>query len=370
MDVIRGFAILGIFFVNWPSLTGVEMHDQERAYIGIDAYIRCFYDLFVQTKFYTIFSFLFGLGFYIFMTRAETITSWPKLLFIRRLLLLLMFGALHFILLWRGDILHSYAVTAFLLLMFYKKRPKTVMVWAFMLLMLFMVFIFAAYSFAPHSESIVSTSSYPAPLADWTEQVQERFASFTSEQITVNLIYIPETLGLFLLGLYFGKKDIFRRVKELDGKLKKLQIIAFLLTLPSWYKILSYFVSTDVYNAAEVFPYVVASGKTLFIFYILTLLRMMEREKWQRLLRPFQYVGRMALTNYLLQTIATVLIFNSFFKNSAALPLYAGIPFCLVFYMLQIWGSRLWLSRFSYGPMEYIWRLGTYGRLKQEKSPG
>ena len=71
IDIIRGIAVLGIFLVNWPVIAGVDSRDITGIYEGIDSYIRLFYDMFIQTKFYTIFSFLFGLGFYIFMNRAE-----------------------------------------------------------------------------------------------------------------------------------------------------------------------------------------------------------------------------------------------------------------------------------------------------------
>ena len=71
IDIIRGIAVLGIFLVNWPIIAGIDSRDLSGVYEGLDSYIRLFYDMFIQTKFYTIFSFLFGLGFYIFMTRAE-----------------------------------------------------------------------------------------------------------------------------------------------------------------------------------------------------------------------------------------------------------------------------------------------------------
>lgn len=83
IDIIRGIAVLGIFLVNWPVIAGVDSRDLSGIYEGIDSYIRLFYDMFIQTKFYTIFSFLFGLGFYIFMSRAEAKTDRPKTLFVR-----------------------------------------------------------------------------------------------------------------------------------------------------------------------------------------------------------------------------------------------------------------------------------------------
>ena len=126
IDIIRGIAVLGIFLVNWPVIAGIDSRDITGIYEGIDSYIRLFYDMFIQTKFYTIFSFLFGLGFYIFMTRAEAKTDRPKTLFVRRLLILLLFGFLHYVLLWDGDILHTYAITRFFLFLFYKRKPRTI----------------------------------------------------------------------------------------------------------------------------------------------------------------------------------------------------------------------------------------------------
>ncbi|MGQ0516765.1 DUF418 domain-containing protein, partial [Bacillus sp. D-CC] len=106
---------------------GVDSRDITGIYEGIDSYIRLFYDMFIQTKFYTIFSFLFGLGFYIFMSRAEAKTAHPKILFVRRLLILLLFGFLHYVLLWDGDILHTYAIAGFFLFLFYKREPRTIL---------------------------------------------------------------------------------------------------------------------------------------------------------------------------------------------------------------------------------------------------
>ena len=70
IDIIRGIAVLGIFLVNWPVIAGVDSRDLSGIYEGIDSYIRLFYDMFIQTKFYTIFRFI-RIRFYIFMSRAE-----------------------------------------------------------------------------------------------------------------------------------------------------------------------------------------------------------------------------------------------------------------------------------------------------------
>ncbi|EEL51350.1 MULTISPECIES: DUF418 domain-containing protein [Bacillus cereus group] len=364
IDIIRGIAVFGIFLVNWPVIAGVDARDITGSYEGINSYIRLFYDMFIQTKFYTIFSFLFGLGFFIFMQRAEAKTDRPKTLFIRRLLILFLFGFLHYVLLWDGDILHSYAIAGFFLLLFYKRQPHTILVCSLILLSLFQLFMLLAsimIAFVPIEEL---TSSLPImPLENWSLQVQDRWHAFYSEAIELNISMLPETVGLFLLGLYAGKKDIFRRAKELDSKLKKWQIIMFLLTLPMWFFMLRYFVTKQPYEPIYMTGFTMFSGKTLFIFYIFTLMRLLQKERWQKLLQPFQYVGRMALTNYISHTVITLIVFGLFFKNYLPVPLWVGPLFCIGFYTLQIFISRWWLSHYRYGPLEYIWRLGTYGKL-------
>ncbi|MDC2865699.1 DUF418 domain-containing protein [Bacillus sp. BP-3] len=373
IDMIRGIAILGIFLVNWPTLAGIESRDLTTVYEGFDRYIRLFYDLFVQTKFYTIFSFLFGLGFYIFMKRAEGKTNHPKLLFIRRLLILFLFGFLHYVLLWDGDILHNYAISGLVLLLFYKRQPKTLLIWSLVLLSIWELFVLmlnlVALNMTPGA--LDALSAPVVPLLDWNLQVQDRFTTFYSEEISGSLIMLPETVGLFLLGLYAGKKEMFRRVNEIDTKLKKWQIITFLATLPTWGIIITYFTMNELYVPFSMISFITLSGKTLFIFYIFTLMRLLQHAKWQKVFRPFQYVGRMALTNYISQTIVTLFVFGLLFKMNITFPLWGGILFCISFYIIQIFISRWWLSRYQYGPLEYIWRLGTYGKsmpLKKQSS--
>ncbi|MGE6537012.1 DUF418 domain-containing protein [Bacillus luti] len=364
IDIIRGIAVLGIFLVNWPVIAGVDSRDITGIYEGIDSYIRLFYDMFIQTKFYTIFSFLFGLGFYIFMNRAEAKTERPKMLFVRRLLILLLFGFLHYVLLWDGDILHTYAITGFFLFLFYKREPRTILIWSIVLLSFMQLFTLLGsllMLLVPVDELGLSTAIMP--LENWGLQITDRFHSFYSEAIKNSLIMLPETLGLFLLGLYAGKKDIFRRAKELDPKLKKWQIVMFVLTLPMWFIMVYFFMNNQPYMPLSLMGITMISGKTLFIFYIFTLMRLLQKEKWQNLLRPFQYVGRMALTNYISHTIVTLLVFGLLFKNDYLAPLWIGPLFCIGFYTLQIFMSRWWLSRYQYGPLEYIWRLGTYGKM-------
>ena len=113
LDVVRGFALLGIFLMNieWFNRPISSLGEgMPTGLTGLDWWASWFVLYFVQGKFWTIFSLLFGMGFAVMLTRAERAGREFKIVYLRRVLALAVFGAAHFILLWAGDILFSYAV--------------------------------------------------------------------------------------------------------------------------------------------------------------------------------------------------------------------------------------------------------------------
>ncbi|MGG0670012.1 hypothetical protein ABE073_15965 [Lederbergia citrisecunda] len=112
LDIIRGFALFGILFINVGAF--ITMHEgvQIPDYYGLNEIISKLIEIFVEKKFFSIFSFLFGAGFYIFASRAESRGDKPRWRFIRRLLALLLIGIIHFIFFW-GSILYAYAFIGF-----------------------------------------------------------------------------------------------------------------------------------------------------------------------------------------------------------------------------------------------------------------
>ena len=128
LDVVRGFALLGIFLMNieWFSRPISSLgQGMPLGLTGIDWWASWFISYFVQGKFWTIFSLLFGMGFAVMMTRAAQAGRAFKIVYLRRVLALAVFGAAHFVLLWEGDILFSYAVGALILMivLYGKTRP-------------------------------------------------------------------------------------------------------------------------------------------------------------------------------------------------------------------------------------------------------
>lgn len=381
IDILRGFALIGIFLVNMPSFHSPIFLDQSPEYIGFDQWLDVFFQMFIQTKFYTIFSFLFGLGFYIFMSRAEQKDLNVKSLFSRRLLILLLIGAVHLILMWYGDILHTYAITGFLLLLFYKRKVITILIWAFSLLFLFYSIIYAQFSIPDKElEEIMQNIALEnkQQLVQYTEMYQEggyidwvvyRFDLEIVPQFAHLPLVMMPVLAMFLFGLAAGKIGIFHPSPSNRLIIRKIWLISFMLGLPL--SIIVGLLKTDildydVYQSTAVYFFTGLSGIALCFFYMSSLTLLLYKESWEKLLRPLKFIGQMALTNYLMQTLISNFIFlglNLYGKVS----LTVGTLICLVIFVIQIIFSSIWLRYFRFGPMEWIWRSLTYGYLQPMK---
>lgn len=385
IDIIRGFALFGIFLVNMPAFHSSEflgmLYGVEHAYTGADYWLDFFFTLFIDMKFFTIFSFLFGLGFYIFMNRAEEKGLKMKRLFTRRMVALLVIGLLHLILLWFGDILHTYAITGFLLLFFYKRKIKTMIIWAISLLVVFNLFLSLSLILP---ESILDEINQESILiyeekideyvetyesAGYAEWVSYRFQTEVMPVLS-NLIgnMIP-ILAMFLFGLAAGKAGIFKPNTIHQGFIRKFQIIMGVVSIPllvflalAKFKMLATGFKSIIY--IELFTSL--TGVTLCFFYISTLTLLFKKQQWQKRLRPLGYVGQMALTNYLLQTFICMALFvlGGLYNN---ISLLAGTIICFVIFGLQILVSYYWLKTYQFGPFEWLWRSVTYGKLQSIK---
>ncbi|WP_338449666.1 DUF418 domain-containing protein [Niallia oryzisoli] len=381
IDIIRGFALLGIFLVNMPAFHSPAFLVRSPDYTGLDQWLDLLFQMFVQTKFYTIFSFLFGLGFYIFMSRAEQKGLKINRLFLRRLFALLLFGALHLVFLWFGDILHTYALTGFLLLLFYKRKPKTLLIWAFSLLLVFHAMVSAQFLVpASKLEAFTTESSQEdaGKLAEYVDMYENAtYIEWVSYRLQTEmgmiLANIPFTiitvLAMFLFGLYAGKIGVFKPDSPHLSMIKKIWLTTLVLSIPLVALLAIYklnIIDVGVYQQNAVYLFTSLSGITLCFFYMSSLTLLLRRDFWQKLLRPLGYTGQMALTNYLLQTFISVGIFlglNYYGKVSLA----EGTLICLVTYAGQTLFSYYWMRNFRFGPFEWLWRTMTYGYIQPMK---
>ncbi len=396
IDILRGFALFGILVVNmadfsWSGslrpLAEVWTEPSDRAVVWFIA-------LFAERKFYSLFSFLFGLGFALQMGRAEArgVRFFP--VYRRRLLVLLLIGLAHFLFLWEGDILHSYAVLGFLLLLFRARSPRTIVRWVIITLLIPIVF-WAAVGFHQARERMrpeqvaerkVEAQQYFRTHSQGTyrEMMAERAGELADGWTSpgLYLLGMPKWFVMFLLGLYAGRRRIFedlpahlpfiRKVLwwglglSLTGSLVWVWMVVVPTNLldPSVYVLGGR--STLPYSSSLVGVVFIAIGPpALCFFYAAALTLLAQRERWKIRLAPLAAVGRMALTNYLFQSLVFTTIFNSY-----GLGLYGKVGPALILalavliFTLQILLSVWWMRRFRFGPAEWLWRTLTYGKLQ------
>ncbi len=364
LDIVRGFALLGIIIVNYflivDSVKGFEMTS--------DDVLHNLVSWFAEGKFVTLFSFLFGVGFMIFMDRAAQKVDSPNKLFARRLSILLGFGILHITFVWVGDILSFYAISGFLLLAFYKRTAKTVLRWIIALIvfqfltpvftMLYNVINTAGQKNPNFSEFTLfshSSLTYIESIsARWTDMVTMAASSF-------HMIY--SMFLMFLLGVYFVKMEFFKDMESKKPIWKRIWIIstiAFLITQSS--------ILLDMFNFSNISSVLGQNGGlTGSMFYMSTFAMLfLYVPQLRGPMMIFTKVGRMSLTCYLLHSIiGTVLFLRYGFGLAGHIQSAGTFMFSLAVYFVLMIFSTLWLRRFKYGPMELIWRKLTYGKVKE-----
>lgn len=380
IDGIRGFALLGILMMNIMSFAGPDLDDsftstRSEIYTGFWNELSLFFiNTFVTTNFYTMFSFLFGLGFYIFLSRAEKKTQSTAALFLRRIALLLVFGLLHGILLWYGDILWTYAVTGLFLLLFYKFKPKVNLIIAVGLLSLSTIIVLlssigtymmnmAAVNTGMESEGYIFSLNMTETILNGSYgDVVGMNAIILGLSAAGAIFVIPNVLAMFLLGLYAGQKGYFNNLREHTGLLRKVAVIGIGVGLPV--KIFTGYLTTyegddNVFVQLAQLSSTIG-GPLMSLGYVAALaLILLKLPKLVRLLQP---VGQMALTNYIGQTVIMLVIFYVFGLFNSIDAVWF-IPIAIGGFILQLILSHFWMKYFSYGPLEWIWRNFTYLKI-------
>lgn len=383
LDVLRGLAVCGILIGNMQWFSGYGMMPPAVAQQSTtaDQITHFLVHFFVEGKFYSIFSFLFGFGFALQITRAEERGDLKASLFKRRLFWLLVIGLLHAYLLWAGDILSIYAVMGFLLILFRKKTNGSLLKWAFALLAIpiltYILLYILVVAFAPPEAGVMPDAA--TQIDYWNEAVTRVSQSNYLQVLTdYNLKYIvgrylglifemrlPKLLAMFLLGFYAYRRGFFQDLSSHQPFIRRVLKYGLVLGLVGNVAFAALAGQEAVFppspaGIAGVVAY--AFGvPALTLFYIALVATLWQKAVWRRLLAYLAPVGRMALTNYLLQTVICVLIFYGYgfgqFGRSGAT---TATLIALAIFLFQILISALWLKYFSYGPMEWIWRQLTY----------
>lgn len=388
LDVLRGFALLGIFIMNMPSFAHSIFTPPPAQDGSLDGIVVALRELLFAGKFNLMFGMVFGIGFTLQLRRLEEANpERAALVYLRRLAVLLGIGLVHAGLLWMGDVLVAYAVLGFMLLAI-RRVPDSVVLGLLALCLVFpaasdalsthlfsnettMLATFEFYQFASSNDIAFGQGSF----ADAIHETMRVFAwAYGSPMglFTVAGFFVQMATGI-LIGFYVGRRGWIERLPELRHRLAPAQWTALAVALIAaalWWV----FGGAAVQDTGEDFSTSFArtiGRAALMCFYALTLVRLATAAATERAFRVFAYAGRMPLSNYLLQTLMGLFIFYGWGLGfwGKTRPLTEMLLAVVLYGAVQLPLSAWWLSRFRYGPVEYVWRRLTYGRLPRSAAP-
>ena len=379
LDVLRGLALAGIVLANFPEFglwTFLSANEQAMMPTAqTDSIVRFWQYALVDGKFYTIFSLLFGVGFSLILARHSVS------LFLRRMLILAAIGGCHLMFIWSGDILLLYAVGGLLLPLFIRLKDKALLAIAILLILvpigLDALTEFAGVDFAgpfyalwwsqATKEGITEENfaswlrdadSYGAMFAFLKQGACERMWEFVSGH------RLPKVLGLFMMGYLIGKHRLYARLEELPLK-RLLMLISPLALLTS----LLY-----AWSAVEDHPWGLTVHSLLYAVSVIPLAFCyiaavcLLFQSHDNMLKPLASPGRMALSCYITQSLMGILLFYGLGLGLGTMFGLVTIEVtALVVFLLQIALCQLWLRYFRFGPLEWLWRMLTYGSYFQMK---
>lgn len=379
LDVIRGFALFGILVVNMAYFSSPALYTGTKRYQESDLMnhaTQLFIHLFFEFKFISIFSFLFGLGFAIFIHRMKKRERSPKYYYRRRIQFLLMIGLIHLLFIWYGDILVVYALLALVLPYFVHKKATVVLKWACWCLMLPPLLLSIVYIFSVVQPTVLQSAGLlihndHLVYQSMTHYKEGTFIAILGQRFTdiftiykAYLIMAPMIFGLFLLGMYVWKKGIIQNITGHINCLKRICQFSLVIGFPA--ALVSVWAGMNVEEILSPYYFIqytthFISGPALAVFYMSLLMLLFQRKVWQSVLRRLQPVGKMALTNYLLQSLICTTLFYSYgFGFYSSITVLNGFSLSIVIFTVQLLFSHLWLKRYSFGPLEWLWRKYTY----------
>ena len=353
IDSLRGFSLLGIlilhavssdvwFFTKVPSEGGAFAMKLSQL---LDSAISEA----MSNKFNTIFTLLFGISFYIMLSRAEAKGIDFRWRFEWRLLILVLIGYFHEII-FPFEALLTYGMIGLPLVLFWKMKKKWILVFAVACLLVY-----------PFSRDIVNLLGLGTNPVDFAEKPQFNSAIALFQynitqfrnplDIFFDVDWFLKVFGLFLLGFYVASIDFFNNIQEKKKMYWPVLLISFAMYL--FFKLGAHYLSDKLYWYAHF-----CLSATYISGFIL--LYTTQAKKILAYMEPY---GKLGLTNYIMQSVIGLLIFAPFFLGINYLNTTFNILVALVIYSFQAILSIWWLRYFTYGPFEWIWRSATYLKI-------
>jgi uncharacterized protein len=387
LDVIRGFALLGIFIMNMPSFNTSLFAGLDGTHLWPawwDRTAETATEVLFSGKFNSMFSMLFAIGFMIQLERLEIRDPrHATAIYLRRIGWLFVFGLIHAFVFWTGDVLHIYALFGLVLLALRGASDRflwTLFLCCFLYPVVVGIYRVITVTPADVSQMIATAKVWEASnnaayghgsfLTAVHEHVREMRLLYTNRYMVSGMVsFYVQVFSTMLIGLILGRRRFFQDSASHLPLVRRVQWwslgigVAAGAVFGIW--------DATVANPSQPTPIRVVANVcyylcrvSIMVFYVATIVRAVHTETWRRRLAPMAKAGRMPLTNYLMQTLIATFIFYGWGLGywgqvGPALNLVLAIG---IFFAVQVPLSYAWLRHFEMGPMEYVWRWLTYGR--------
>lgn len=392
MDLLRGVAIFGILIANlrWFSLYSPEVSGLF-TFPKMDSTVHLLQHVFIESKFYTIFSMLFGWGIAIQISRSNKDDASTARFLRRRLWFMLLLGAIHLFFIWEGDIVFLYGLTGFVLVALRKYSNKTLLITGFLLLLSPILLYFLKMNWSWFNwpteyltglgEKIYQHNGWIDQDTSRTNVLRESKSIFSVIGITLGdspyrfaylffVSRIPKVLGAMLIGFVIGRTGLYYKFMSHKRKMWRACIAGLLIFVPLNYLLVSVLkYETAYYNLQiEGLFHTIAYAFTVFplaIFYMMALALLYDKKWIKKILNPVMAVGKTAFSNYVLQSVIGIITFYGIgFGLAAQFGPLAWTVFAVLIFIFQIIISNIWLKYFRFGPLEWVWRSLTYNKIQ------
>jgi len=388
IDVLRGFVVLGILAMNirgfsspWITYLNPASYGDLK---GVNFLVWLFTDIFANMKFLNIFSMLYGAGILLLTERLEKRHQCPMKYHYVRSAILLLFGIMHYILIWDGDILHQYSLCAFIVYFFRKLSIRH--------LFLIGIFVFSIQSILRIYHYFI-VSDFPLDVyQQWLDynwfstnetideilnvfkgniigQITYRFQDslfyFIHHTLSKGIIFQP--LAMMLIGMALYKYSVFNANRSTIFY-KRLIIFSFIIGMP-FVAYSAYLMVSSNFDALIgffiAFQFNLWGAPFISLIYISFIMLLCKTRNYILIKKGLAYVGRMALTNYILQSIiCTWIFFGHGLGLFGTIERSAQVLIVVLVWAIQLLLSYIWLDHFRFGPLEWIWRSLTYWKLQ------
>lgn len=380
LDMLRGFALLGIILANSLIFQYGLMYEtsliNQYPNGDIDRFAESVILIFVQASFYPLFSFLFGYGTALQKHRLLERGSNFNGVFWRRTIILGLVGYLHAIYLWNGDILFTYAWASVLLFFFLMMPPRGLLITGLVLIGLlgscsvipdsfyeigYSQSTDPSYQFSENEVQVLSEGTYSDTVA--FRQNENPYFPGIIGSIAFTATQVIGVIGLLLLGAYVMRKGWLADPLTHKKKWKLMMWIGIVVGVLAKAVIILDKESTQFMTIQNF-----VGGPFLTMFFISAFVLAATTSRGKKILQPFAYAGRMAFTNYLFQTLIMTTIFYHYgFGLFNSVGVFVGALIAIAVFVVQLILSKVWLTYFRMGPLEWLWRAGTYLQLPKFK---